>query len=309
MGDLPPPEVPPPLSPHHHANGTAVAPTSPSDKPQLSSTRLKRQASFDNIITRVDRLIHSREGLDITLLFAAEATRLLGAVLELLSKAASLKSTRVFVALASILPRPILRALSSAFSCRQFTTSARDISERLQTLVVILEEWQILSRLWGLLDIWMSTKDAGDESSQVQNDEQSVTKLDTALVVMHRISLASFHLSEATAWLSSKNVLKWSPEVQDRLLEWAARSWGAFTGVELARLLVEWYRKRQAGDGPDHDEWRHQWRKEFMQNLAWAPLALHWSRLPEGWLPEILVALFGIYPAMGYMKEIWKDTA
>lgn len=312
MDDLPASEMQL-LSPDDYIldQGKPTAMSPPADKPRLDPALSKRRhiTSLDKAVSRVHRVIHSREGLDVTLLFAAEATRMVGAVLELFSKAASLRSARAVVALASVLPRPVLRVLAWMFSCRRLAAGAGDMAERLQTLVVILEEWQILSRLWGLLDIWMSTKDSNDEKSLEVDAGQTASRLDTALLVANRISLTSFHVCEATAWLSAKDVLRWPSEAQDRLLGWAAASWGAFTGVELARLLVEWYRRRETDErGEGEGDRREAWRKEFLQNLAWAPLALHWSRLPEGWLPEMVVAGLGLYPAMGYMRDVWREA-
>ncbi|KAI5468014.1 hypothetical protein BGZ63DRAFT_399541 [Mariannaea sp. PMI_226] len=311
MIDPPPFEVL--LRPSHQAiahDASTSPPISISKTSKLISIFLRNQANLAKFLARLHRAIHSRGGLDITLLFVAETTRLLGALLELLSKAERLKSARIVVSLAAKLPKSTLklRALShySSGASRRFASAASETSTRLQTLVIILEEWQILSRLWGLLDIWMSAR----ETSEEEEDNSPSCKLDTAFTSMYRLSLASFHICEAIAWLSSKEVLGWSPEAQDKLFKFAAGSWGALTYVEAIRLLVDWHRKRQSGELSEDSEWREQWKKDFLQNLAWAPLAVHWSRLADGgWLPEIFVALFGFYPALGYMKDVWQDAA
>ncbi|KPM46419.1 hypothetical protein AK830_g129 [Neonectria ditissima] len=269
-----------------------------SEQLPLSSTLSRRLANVDSIVARAHRVVESRDGHEITLLFLGEATRVLAVVLGLLDKIRPLHpttSTHNFIKVVSKLQR---RALP-------FTTFAHRTSSRLHTLVDILDEWQIMTRMWGLFDMLVSVKGLF-HTTWGKADGECKNMLDSAVIALQTISMTSFHICEAAACLSQARVLVLSPKLQERFMSWAARSWAAFIFIELGRLLLEWSRKPRGAEVDG--EWLDEWKKEVYRNLAWAPVTLHWS-FPDGLLSDMFVALFALYPSFSLMKDFWKETA
>ncbi|KAF4468535.1 pisatin demethylase [Fusarium albosuccineum] len=261
-------------------------------------------ARADRAIAKLHRAIYSRNGLDVTLLFTGEVARLLTVVLVLIHQSTQgaqqsrLPGGAVKYALSKI---PRTWGLGKAFA-----SCSGQASTRMRALSDILEEWQMMHRLCGLLDVWASVKELVWRSTTDAHKEPT-QRLKFWIEALQSLSLTSFHVCEATALLSSKRFLAWSEPMQERLSYLSIRSWAAFTFLDLARLLLD-KPKLDASESKVHDNRNIAWRKEFLRTLAWAPVTVHWG-LRGGLLPEIIASLLAVYATSGLMEEVWQDIA
>ncbi|KAM5349714.1 hypothetical protein ACJ41O_006219 [Fusarium nematophilum] len=169
-----------------------------------------------------------------------------------------------------------------------------------------------MSRLWGLLSMWMLAKElitASVTSEEPVKDgkDKKVQRVETTIAATQIISLISFFTFENTAWLSKRKVLAWSDKVQSKLILWCVRSWGVYVFAELGRLLFE--RAQKKGDTTSEDGTsKSEWNKKFVQAVAWAPLSIHWTR-PDGLLPESVAAALAAYAEFISVQGLWRETA
>lgn len=127
---------------------------------------------------------------------------------------------------------------------------------------------------------------------------------------------------ENGAYLSSKGVMGWSPESQNKAWVWSSRFWMAHVILDFGRLYREWMLRKQRGteeerrtDGPKGDvitekgeeEWRTGWTKEIVVNMAYAPLTVHWS-LEKGLVGDFWVGLLGSVAGVAGLGALWRNT-
>ncbi|KAM0426547.1 hypothetical protein ACHAPT_008239 [Fusarium lateritium] len=269
---------------------------------------------LDGFISHLNRLIHTRDGHDSVLLFAAYTAQLAAAILETsghanLQKWASKVLALVPKALSSRLPS--LPSASKAFSLLSVAPTIQlRLAERLRALVDMLDDWHTMSRLWGLVTMWMLAKELLTTSKKAddKDKEPRVQKVQTAISATQIVSLIGFFVLENTAWLSSRKVLRWSDKTQPKLILWCVRSWAVYVFAELGRLLYERFRKKNNTSVPEDAESRTEWNKRFVHNLAWAPLTVHWTR-PGGLLPESVASFLAAYAQFIEVQGLWKETA
>ncbi|KAH7120533.1 hypothetical protein EDB81DRAFT_814364 [Dactylonectria macrodidyma] len=265
------------------------------DHAPLRSVRSCSQTNLGNVISHIHRAVESREGHELALLTVGEAARLVAAILGPLGKAASRPSIHGSTSFAAKL-RPARLRLGAV---------AIGTSARLYSILEVLEEWQLMIRMWGLLDMWMSAKELVQEKLTAKHHTLSDV-FETTISALQTLSMTAFHIFEATACLSIAKVLAWPPHMQGKLMTWAARCWATFTFIEVIRHLFQWSQKSKAD--VDYAEWKGEWKTEFLRNLAWVPYTMHWS-MPDGLLPDAFLALSGLYPCVGIMRDIWRETA
>ncbi|EEU37729.1 uncharacterized protein NECHADRAFT_53446 [Fusarium vanettenii 77-13-4] len=266
---------------------------------------------LDGFISHLNRLIHTRDGHDSVILFAAYVAQLAAAILETsgnanLQKWANKVLTLLPKALASRAPSlPLGSKLFSIFSAAPRLQLR--LAERLRALVDMLDDWSVMSRLWGLLTMWMLAKEF-ITTPNTDDKEPRVRKVKTAISATQITSLIGFFILENISWLSRRKVLSWSDKSQPKLILWCVRSWGVYVFAELGRLLFERLRKKSGETGQEDAESRTQWNKQFVENLAWAPLTVHWTT-PGGLLPESVAALLASYAQFISVQGLWKETA
>lgn len=167
-------------------------------------------------------------------------------------------------------------------------------------------------RLWGLLGIYNWGKSAWSDDEGGDGVEKKIVK---AQVLVN----AAFQILENGAYLSSKGVMGWSVDKQNKAWLWSSRFWAAHVGLEFLRL-GRVYSKRERGteeekrmDGPKGDvwtdrgekEWFEGWRRQVLVNAAWAPLTLHWSR-EGGLISDFWVGVFGSVAGVVGTRKAWK---
>ncbi|KAF5020457.1 hypothetical protein F66182_7536 [Fusarium sp. NRRL 66182] len=256
---------------------------------------------LNQVIAHLRRAIQHRDGRDVVLLFAGETARMVAFALGLLnSYVRSSRRTPKLVCLSKILPT--CSCISSfASSTNQALTCARALTD-------MLEEWQIMNRLWGVLDMWTAGTDLLERVSRGELGKKSGKGTFAAIEGLQTLFLTSFHICEAASFLSSKKVVNLSPKTQERLTFVAIRFWAAFTMTEIGRLLLDWSRNTQQGSSDVSEEWKKGWKKELLQNMAWAPVTLHWS-LRQGLIPEALVSPLAVFATWSLVKDVWQSSA
>ncbi|KAF4985729.1 hypothetical protein FDECE_16369 [Fusarium decemcellulare] len=272
---------------------------------------------LDTFISHLNRLLHTRDGHDSLLLFLAYATQLAAAILETPGPA-SLRdwAQKLLILVPKALTSRLLSLLptSKISSLLLAAPSVKlRLAERLRALVDMLDDWHTMSRLWGLITMWMLAKElivtsSAEKKKNCDQEERRVKRVERTIAATQILSLIGFFVFENTAWLSRRRVLAWSEKAQPKLMLWCVRSWGVYVFAELGRLLFERARKKKDKTSEEDSEERSEWNKKFVQALAWAPLTVHWTR-PDGLLPETVAAFLAAYAEFISVQGLWKETA
>lgn len=252
--------------------------------PSAKTTCLNR---LDKAASRLSQVIQTRQGHEITLLFAGEATRLISASLDLLASRTSPKTQ------GRLVPRILIH----------LARHLAKLSPRMGALLAVMDEWQIMWRLPGSLDMWIAARDLFREIFRKRCLEERVDALVDASQIC---ALTAFYVFEGMAWLSSRDLLGFSPDDQVKLMYWSARGWFGSSCVEFVRAVIWRHRELQAGT--PEDEWRPQWKRVLLRSLAWMLVTAHWSK-EGGLLPDILVGAFGTYASASELRDLWDNTS
>ncbi|SCV58289.1 uncharacterized protein FFB14_15543 [Fusarium fujikuroi] len=265
-----------------------------------TKSSILRNIQLGQFLSHLHRTIESRESRDVVLLFAGEAIRLVTFIMDLLaSYLQKLQSKK-------------LKGLSKSFftithinSMATSTTRAANCS---RALCAMLDEWQIMNRLFGVLDMWKAARDLITRISAERSAGKPVKKLDIGIQASQILCLSSFHVSEAIGFLSSKGILKRSAKSEEKLTFLAIRSWAAFTMIEIGRLSLEWMNTMQDKEKLATKTWKAKWKSDMLQNLAWVSVATHWS-LTDGLIPEAFVSPLAVFATWSLVKGAWKNAA
>ncbi|KAM3529104.1 hypothetical protein MY4038_005570 [Beauveria bassiana] len=312
----------------------AVSAANPSDAASTPRPRRTDGASSPSALARTDafiahlqRCMQTRAGADTVLMFACYATRLAGNLLDIGGRAALRSSARQLVAALFSLPPSTSVVLKPATMPRSIAF-VLDLAARLQAYSGMVSEMRTMGRLWGLLGLYSAVKGliaARKQQKQKQTDslsDESAEKTFAALVAWAQtLCLVVFQVCENAAYLGSKKILPIKPLNQGRLAILSVRFWGAYVAMEVVKHLTERARRLSAtasggvktttaaaAAAAEEKRWQEDWRTAFYRNAAWAPLTMHWGT-PGGLLPDVLVALFALYPATGGMRDLWRRTA
>ncbi|PMB72197.1 hypothetical protein BM221_002297 [Beauveria bassiana] len=311
----------------------AVIAANPSDAASTPRPRRTDGASSPSALARTDafiahlqRCMQTRAGADTVLMFACYATRLAGNLLDIGGRAALRSSARQLVAALFSLPPSTSVVLKPATMPRSIAF-VLDLAARLQAYSGMVSEMRTMGRLWGLLGLYSAVKGliaARKQQKQKQTDslsDESAEKTFAALVAWAQtLCLVVFQVCENAAYLGSKKILPIKPLNQGRLAILSVRFWGAYVAMEVVKHLTERARRLSAtasggvktaaaaAAAAEEKRWQEDWRTAFYRNAAWAPLTMHWGT-PGGLLPDVLVALFALYPATGGMRDLWRRTA
>ncbi|KAI1010608.1 hypothetical protein LB503_004948 [Fusarium chuoi] len=265
-----------------------------------AKSSIPRNIQLGEFLSHLHRTIESRESRDVVLLFAGEAVRLLTFIMDLLaSYLHKLQSKRLKGLTKSFLTMSHINSMATS------TTRAANCS---RALCAMLDEWQMMNRLFGVLDMWKTARDLIRRISTERSAGTPVKKLDVGVQVSQILCLSSFHVSEAIGFLSSKGILKRSAKSEEKLTFLAIRSWAAFTMIEIGRLSLEWMNTVQDKEKLATKTWKTKWKSDMLQNLAWASVATHWS-LRDGLIPEACVSPLAVFATWSLVKDAWKNAA
>lgn len=305
---------------------TTAAPVPAASRSKLLPLLAAAPARLDGFLCQLHRCMQSRAGTDVVLLFVCYACRLGGSLLEVVSRSLIQRSARRLVALALRLPPHVTVVLSSALEQDSVAAFSLRLAERLKAISALLSEARTIGRLWGLLGLYLSAKkllakasaaklraQEGEKTVRVGEEKprDRVDPLVDAIVAYAQITaLVVFQASENVAYLSKRKIIPCSAATQARLSLLSVRSWGLYIGMELGRLLVERSRKMNGHNGAESAQkkaWTAEWKKDFLRNLAWAPLTMHWGTR-QGLLPDLFVSLLAIFPSTGLMMDLWREN-
>ncbi|CAH0003498.1 unnamed protein product [Clonostachys byssicola] len=289
----------------------------PSTAPSALAFLARKHDDAQKAIEHFHSLLHTREGHDVTLWFLGEATRLVAVLLDTLSQSDTFRHPKEsllfgpWLKLAAKLrlpwgltPRASTRLPLSAISGRA--------AERMGVLADILEDWQILNRFWGLLDMWVAIKTLLADTLRSLREKKPVNWPDTLGRALEHLCLVGYHFGEATAWLTGRRFLGWSTKMQEKMALLSVRSWAGYLVLVMIRRLAQLMPQRIDGSSEKRaPEWdaqsKKEWNREFFNNLAWFPVAISLS-VPGGLLPPTLTSILAFNASVRPVRDIWEDT-
>lgn len=264
-------------------------------------------SKLDALLSHLHRCTKTRGGTDVVLLFVTYALRFTSVVLTDASRTVLRHTARKLIDLFYKLPPSSTIVLAGA-PAPPLAALALQLSARINALVGMLGEWRTMNRMWGVMGMYFAAKELLRRKRAEKAEGKPTEVWDTAVEASQVALLTTYHVSEATAWLSHKNVLGFSPQAQGRMSMWSVKSWAAYVVIDIIKMLVQRIRRVKSEDEAENKKFNAGWTKDFLRTCSWAPLTVHWS-IPGGLLPDILVAFFALYPSTGYMRDLWRDTA
>ncbi|BFZ57777.1 hypothetical protein PYCC9005_004831 [Savitreella phatthalungensis] len=165
---------------------------------------------------------------------------------------------------------------------------------RLKRLRDLLSDYRILARLVGYPAIHTWGIDTARKAHRGKNQW-----IEDAQVVVNTL----YQPLENLAYLSSHDIIPLPKSLENQFWLWSCRCWAAHVALELYRLTIE-------RDEHDKDEvTRHDWRRELLINLAYAPLTVHWSVDGGIGLDEFKVGLLGTIAGIASLAKAWQSSA
>lgn len=187
------------------------------------------------------------------------------------------------------------------------------LAERVRAFSDILDDWQVITRLWGMFAMWGEAKDfiislGSPGTATKDNDENLWDSVGEKMIrATYIVGLLGYYGAENLAWLNKRGVFKWTDKTESKLGMWSLRGWGVFVFAEMAQLLHERSMRMRAGKEQDKDE-RMAWRRKFVQVVLWGPLTMHWTS-EEGLFPEVIASFFSAYVEFITVRGLWEETA
>jgi hypothetical protein len=205
------------------------------------------------------------------------------------------------------------------------------VARSLEALSALISDFRISARLWGLLGMWTW----GSSVLRAPPADPVVKAITYTQVIVNTI----YQVLENGAYLSSKGVMGWSSEKQNKAWLWSSRCWAAHVGLEFIRLAHElriekkpkkgtWKEKLAPGtmvkgekaaedaveqgilikDAVERKARSQRWRREVAVNAAYAPLTVHWS-LENGLINSATVGVLGSIVGVINVTKLWRATA
>ncbi|KAF5024402.1 hypothetical protein F66182_3488 [Fusarium sp. NRRL 66182] len=282
------------------------------DQHPLSNRVPKPVKKLDGLIERFNRLIHTRDSHDALILFLAYASHFAAIVCETPSPKILQSCAGKFINLVLRIAPSMTRSAKLLSIIPALPSYKLRLAERLRALTGILDDWQTITRLWGLFSMWTAAKefmvDATDSRPTKEEDEKPLARrVKKTIEATYILSLIGYFGLENIEWLSRRGVLKCSEKTQSKLMLWSLRGLSVSYFAELAQLLYGRACKRRDGEDEDADS-RTEWNRKFVQLMTIIPVSVHWAR-PAGLLPEILAGLLAAYSEFINVKGLWKETA
>ncbi|TAQ90634.1 hypothetical protein B7494_g1040 [Chlorociboria aeruginascens] len=266
--------------------------------PSLQSWLPLYLSKTDAHITHLTKILSTRSGTDTLLLTICYSSLLSSSILSSISLHRLHSSARQIIEKAIALPpnTTIIIDSSSTFP----TSSLLILSQRLKTFSTLVSDVRMFARLWGLLFIWKWGKSIRDNPPK----DTVIRGIGYAQVLVNVL----YQYLENGAYLSSKGVLGWSPQKQNRAWVWSSRFWMMHVGLDFWRLWRETVIREQGEKGEGDEMWTEKWRREVLVNAAYAPLTVHWS-LEQGLVSPFWVGLFGSIAGAAGLRNLWRVTS
>ncbi|KAG9243703.1 hypothetical protein BJ878DRAFT_509497 [Calycina marina] len=275
----PPPHLPIPSPQAHPPVSSLPLPTASTEV--LKSWLPLYLSRTDRALTVLSQLLSTHSGTDTVLMTLCYTTLLSSSLLSSISLAAIKLQIRRVLKIASDLPvnTTLVVDMNTIPTSRVLVTA-----KRFKALSALISDVRIFARMFGLVGIYHWGKGVVADKAQ----DQMIRRITLMQVVMN----VAFQTLENGAYLSSKGVLGWSLEKQNKAWLWSCRFWMAHVVLDFGRLV----RERQVRRGGDEREKEAKldraWLKQMVVNASWFPLTLHWS-LDGGLLSDTAVGAFG----------------
>lgn len=117
--------------------------------------------------------------------------------------------------------------------------------------------------------------------------------VERVLVYIRAVSGVIYQVLEDVSYLGSKGILKMSARRVDSYSVWSTWAWDVDIAAALLIQFENWRKDRTVN-----------WRSVLV-NLAWSPLAWHWSTY-DGRVHKGIVGLFGTYTNWAQLPAQWS---
>lgn len=287
----------------------------------------------DAVINRLTAILSTPQGIDEVLMLLGYSSLLGSAVLTQVTKAQLYMSVLRLLRFAKEMPEGSTVMISAeGLPAPRSLRAARS----LEALSALIGDFRIFMRLWGLLGMYQWGK-----AAYMQPSKDTLTRRVTYIqVVVNTV----YQVLENGAYLSSKGVMEWSAEKQNKAWLWSSRMWAAHVALEFVKLghgmlKVKKEAKGNIKDslvntGTGYDQMKVEklaedvveegklvkdaavkkaredkaWTDGFMKNCAYAPLTLHWS-VEGGLVTPFVVGALGTIVGLVNVRNQWRATA
>ncbi|RGP71024.1 hypothetical protein FSPOR_3712 [Fusarium sporotrichioides] len=272
---------------------------------------------LDGFVSHLNRLMHTRDSHDAVILFLACASHFLATALET-PVSERLQHWTTILSRLVLKNAPTRLSTSIPFSklASHITTIRiyrQFLAERARAVSGILDDWQIITRLWGLLGIWAEAKEylvsltETRDADQERNDnprDYFVSKVIKATYIFGLLGYLSF---ENLAWLTRRGVFKKSEKTESKLMILSLKGWGVYVFAELAQLFHD-RSLTNRGLRVENEGSTIQWRKRLVQMLIYAPVTVHWIK-DGGLFPEVVASFLVAYAEYITVQGLWRESA
>lgn len=264
----------------------------------------------DSTLTRLSSILSTPSGTDTVLLTLAYTTILSSNILSKISFLRLKHTAKEILLAASKLPPNTTVLISGSIPVSRLAL----LATRLKALSVLIGDFRIFARLFGLLGIYSWGKETW------QNEGKEGDKVLRTVAWAQVVVNALFQVLENAAYLSSKGVLGLSVEKQNKAWVWSSRYWMSHVLLDFVRMGRERslrLAKGKVGEkGVEESDtvrieegaWREGWMRQLVVNTAWLPLTAHWST-ETGLVSEFWVGVFGSVAGVTGLRKRWRDAA
>ncbi|KAI9025488.1 peroxisomal biogenesis factor 11 [Hyaloraphidium curvatum] len=197
--------------------------------------------------------------------------------------------------------------------------AAPALAASLSNLAAPLEDVRYVLRYYALLPMVQY-------SSYMEHNPPSNPRL-LALGRLQNLCMYFYYPLEHVYWLGKHGVIPISKETQDRASLLSVRLWMTYVILYFLHLAEEYrvlglrqtqlaLKSTESLDGSDMERSmarlrndRQAWGLNFLMNLAYFPLTLHWSLPDRKLLDEGQVAFFGTAAGLLQLQKAWRGTA
>lgn len=198
------------------------------------------------------------------------------------------------------------------------TTYLSQACASLKSITILLEDFWIFSRLWGLVNIYIWGRQLWTKPPQ----DPIIKTLTWGQVWAGAV----FQAIENVGYLASKGILRGVrfEKGWPRMLALGTRFWMVqvvLEGLRLGRVgQLRWREELGAEEVEEADEGetvevqseelKEKWQTGFAANAGWLPLTLHWSyEDPQSSpVPEVWRGVCGLLPSLIALQDIWRET-
>lgn len=287
----------------------------------------------DAVINRLTAILSTPQGIDEVLMLIGYSSLLGSAVLTQVTKAQLYMSVLRLLRFAKEMPEGSTVMISAeGLEAPRSLRAARS----LEALSSLIGDFRIFMRLWGLLGMYQWGK-----AAYLQPSKDTLTRRVTYVQVAVN---TLYQVLENGAYLSSKGVMEWSAEKQNKAWLWSSRMWAAHVALEFVKLGHSMLKvKKEArgnvkdslvNTGSGYDQMKVEklaedvveegklvkdaavkkaredkaWTDGFIKNTAYAPLTVHWS-MEGGLVTPFVVGALGTIVGLVNVGNQWRATA